>query len=118
MAMLLSEVITERVRRFKNQLYLAGCNGPLYWLAQLSSDFLYYLILVVIVMCGSAWVSNLKFVCAFGAWPVWMMYFVTASLASYVLSFLFSSPTKGIVFVLAFHTIIPLSRYFLKEKLQ
>lgn len=65
MAMLLSEVITERVRRFKNQIYLAGVRGPLYWGTQAVTDFLYFIILAVVIISVAAIVNKLNFPCAF-----------------------------------------------------
>lgn len=44
----------------------------------------------------------------FSVVPIWFLYLTAGSLASYVLSFAFESPTKGTVFILAFHTIIPM----------
>ncbi|KAI6197677.1 hypothetical protein M3Y94_01253400 [Aphelenchoides besseyi] len=113
MAMLLSEVITERVQKFKHQIRLTGCRAPIYWLSQLTTDFCYFWILVVIVFTMSWVVTQMDILCSTSVLVIWTMYFLAASLASYVWSFSFESSTKGTVFILAFHTIIPVVVYLL-----
>ncbi|KAI6192790.1 ABC transporter ced-7 [Aphelenchoides fujianensis] len=111
LAMLLAETVTERVTKFKHQIRLTGCRAPVYWISQLTTDFVYFLILAVVVFAASLIAIKGEFGCSAGVLPVWLAYFFVASLASYVLSFRFESATKGTVFVLAFHTIIPLISY-------
>ncbi|KAI6232585.1 ABC transporter ced-7 [Aphelenchoides fujianensis] len=111
LAMLLSETVTERVTKFKHQIRLTGCRAPTYWIAQLTTDFTYFFILAAIVFAGVMIVFKPSFGCAVGVLPVWLLYFYAASMASYVLSFRFESATKATVFVLAFHTIIPMFTY-------
>ncbi|KAI6232805.1 ABC transporter ced-7 [Aphelenchoides fujianensis] len=127
LAMLLSEIVTERVTKFKHQIRLTGCRAPTYWIAQLTTDFAYFFILAAIVFAGVMIVFKPSFGCTAGfvrfifccelipafasVLPVWLLYFYAASMASYVLSFRFESATKATVFVLAFHTIIPMFTY-------
>ncbi|KAI6211061.1 ABC transporter ced-7 [Aphelenchoides besseyi] len=113
MAMLLAEVVTERITKFKHQIRLTGCRASTYWFSQMSTDFCYFLVLAIFVFSMSLVATKIYFSCATAVLPIFLMYFVAASLASYVLSFLFESATKGTVFVLAFHTIIPLVTFVL-----
>ncbi|KAI6197771.1 hypothetical protein M3Y94_01264200 [Aphelenchoides besseyi] len=113
MAMLLAEIITERINKFKHQIRLTGCRAPTYWFSQMTTDFCYFSILAVFVFSMSLVATKIYFSCATAVLPIYLMYFLAASLASYVLSFMFESATKGTVFVLAFHTIIPLATFVL-----
>ncbi|KAI6234895.1 ABC transporter domain-containing protein [Aphelenchoides fujianensis] len=90
LAMLLAETVTERVTKFKHQIRLTGCRAPVYWISQLTTDFVYFLILAIVVFAASLIAIKGEFGCSAGVLP---------------------SATKGTVFVLAFHTIIPLISY-------
>uniref|UniRef100_A0A1I7S9I0 ABC transporter permease n=1 Tax=Bursaphelenchus xylophilus TaxID=6326 RepID=A0A1I7S9I0_BURXY len=105
--MLLNTVITERVKRFKHQIHLASAKWPTYWIAQFISDLAYFSVLVLFVYIATVATIGLNFACSLGILPIYFLYFASSSLASYVISFAFESPTKGSVFILAFHTIIP-----------
>ncbi|CAD5216635.1 unnamed protein product [Bursaphelenchus okinawaensis] len=108
LAMLLSSVITERRKKFKHQLYLASARPYTYWTAQFLSDMIYFIVLAIIVFVASFLATSPNFECTLGIVPIWVLYFIASSFASYVLSFAFESPTKGTVFILAFHSIIPM----------
>uniref|UniRef100_A0A1I7S9I1 ABC transporter domain-containing protein n=1 Tax=Bursaphelenchus xylophilus TaxID=6326 RepID=A0A1I7S9I1_BURXY len=108
LAMLLSTIISERKKKFKHQLYLASARPYTYWISQFLTDLSYFAVLAIFVFGLSFWASEPNFACTLGIVPIWILYFTASSLASYVMSFAFESPTKGTVFILAFHTIIPM----------
>lgn len=66
LAMLLAEVVTERVTKFKHQIRLTGCRAPIYWLSQLTTDFVYFFILAVIVFVASLIAIKSEFGCSAG----------------------------------------------------
>ncbi|CAD5216629.1 unnamed protein product [Bursaphelenchus okinawaensis] len=106
--MLLNTVITERVVKFKHQLHLASATRFLYWLVQFTTDLSYFAPLATLSTGLMIYALKLNFACSLGLVPILILYFTGSSLANYVLSYAFGSPTKRLVFVMSFHSVVPL----------
>ncbi|CAD5216633.1 unnamed protein product [Bursaphelenchus okinawaensis] len=112
LAMIMSSVIVERVKKFKHQIYLASAKTFIYWLAQLLSDFTFYFVLVTFVFVCYLLVAKPLPLCALGIVPFYFLYFFSGLFLCYVLSLGFESPTKATVIILAVHAVIPLILHF------
>ncbi|CAD5217221.1 unnamed protein product [Bursaphelenchus okinawaensis] len=111
MGAMLYFVIDERVKKLKHQIHLASANSLVYWLAQLVTEFTYFIAIAAFVFAGTLWIADPFTYCALSLLPYYLLYFLAATFSSYLLSFAYESPSKGSLIILAFHTIIPVVLY-------
>ncbi|KAH7698942.1 ABC transporter ced-7, partial [Aphelenchoides avenae] len=100
--------VAERSTKFKHQLFLARVPSFLYWTAQLVGDFIHFLAVALLVFAFTWAFTSAKEGCAAGMLPLWLLYFLAASMITYCLSFKCASPTKAYALMLCWHSVLPL----------
>ncbi|KAH7697549.1 ATP-binding cassette sub-family A member 3, partial [Aphelenchoides avenae] len=100
--------VAERSTKFKHQLFLTRVWSFFYWITQLVGDFIHYLAVALLVFAFTWAFTDVKGGCAAGLLPLWLLYFMAASMITYCFSFKCASPTKAYALMLCWHSVFPL----------
>ncbi|KAH7695322.1 CRE-CED-7 protein, partial [Aphelenchoides avenae] len=106
-SLLIFTPVAERSTKFKHQLFLTRVWPFLYWFAMLVGDFIRFLAVALLVFAFT-WAFTVVGWHAAGMWPLWLLYFMAASMITYCASFIFKSPTKAFTLMLCWQSIFPL----------